>query len=93
MNQKGGFRSLKQKSLIVLKGGFKIDYLKTTKKEVYLIVVEPKTERRDFLIEFFDRNLIAYKELKNGDFKAYWHNWLELADLLEEQQEGQEWAN
>lgn len=79
----------KKKSHILLKGGFKIDYLRTTKTEVYLMIDEPKAEKRSFLINFFDRNLIAYKELKNGDFKAYWHNWLELSDLLEKQQEGQ----
>nr|QWP89871.1 hypothetical protein CLHJBBGJ_00006 [Latilactobacillus sakei] len=69
--------------------GFKINYSKTTEKEVYMTVDKPDEERkRDFLIAFFKRNLIAFSILKNGDFKVYWHNWITLADLLEEQWEG-----
>lgn len=78
----------KQHSVILVKG-FKINYSKTTEKEVYMTVDEPNEERkRVFLIEFFGRNLIAFRVLKNGDFKVYWHNWVTLADLLEEQWEG-----
>lgn len=78
----------KQHSVILVKG-FKINYSKTTGKEVYMTVDEPNEERkRVFLIEFFRRNLIAFRVLKNGDFKVYWHNWVTLADLLEEQWEG-----
>ena len=74
-----------KKSFIRLKGSYKIDYLKTTKKEVYLMIVEPTEEKRDFLIAFLDKYLIAFKELKNGDIKAYWHDWVQLVDWLEDE--------
>lgn len=71
-------------SFIKLKGGFKIDYSKTTNKEIYLIIENYSKEKRQDLLTFFKRNFIAYKELKDLTFIVYWHDWLELADKLEE---------